>query len=79
MSNISPFLRDFFARVDRLIEERDKINEDIKQVKAEAKANGLDMKVVNRLLSIRKLDDPEEHVVLIELYMRQLRDEEDLT
>jgi uncharacterized protein (UPF0335 family) len=81
MSNISSFLRDFFARIDRLVEERDNINADIKQVKAEAKAIGLDMRVVNRLLSIRKLNEPGEHIDMLHLYHMSLLepDEEDLT
>lgn len=52
-------LRSFVERVERLEEERQTIAEDIRTVKAEAKAMGFDMKVFAEMLKLRKMDEQE--------------------
>lgn len=49
-------LRSYCERVERLEEEKATIAEDIKSVKAEAKAAGYDMKVFAEMLRLRKMD-----------------------
>lgn len=49
-------LRAFCERVERLTEEKKAIAEDIKEVKAEAKASGFDMKAFNEMLRLRAMD-----------------------
>ena len=52
-------LRSFCERVERLEEEKKVIADDIKDVKAEAKAMGFDLKVFNEMLKLRKMDPAE--------------------
>lgn len=47
-------LKIFCERIERLIEERKGINEDIRDVKAEAKAQGFDVKLIGEMLKARK-------------------------
>jgi uncharacterized protein (UPF0335 family) len=46
----------FAERIERLIEDRSAINDDIKDVKAEAKANGYDPKILMQVIKIRAMD-----------------------
>jgi uncharacterized protein (UPF0335 family) len=52
-------LRQLIERVERLEDEKAVIGEDIKSVKAEAKACGYDMKAFAEMLKLRKLDKDE--------------------
>lgn len=55
-------LRQLIERVERLEDEKAAIGEDIKSVKAEAKARGYDMKAFAEMLKLRKLDqDVRDH------------------
>ena len=67
-------IRAIVERVERLEEEKKGIAEDIKEVYAEAKANGYDTKVLRSVVRIRKQDKSErqEHEALLDLYMRAL-------
>lgn len=67
-------LLSIIERVERLEEEKKGIAEDIKEVFAEAKANGFDTKVLRRVISIRKQDqkDREEQNAILELYLTAL-------
>jgi uncharacterized protein (UPF0335 family) len=64
-------LRSFIERIERLEEDRKSIGDDIKDVKAEAKGTGYDVKAINRLLKKRKQDKAErdEQEALDHLYM----------
>lgn len=52
-------LRSFVERLEKLDEERSGISADIRDVMAEAKANGFDPKTVRRILKIRKIGSAE--------------------
>lgn len=67
-------LRQFIERVERLEDERAVLAEDVKSVKAEAKAKGYDMKAFSEMLKLRKLDraEREEREALRDLYGRAL-------
>jgi uncharacterized protein (UPF0335 family) len=65
-------LKAFIERLERLEEEKLGIQGDIKDVFAELKGQGFDVKAVKALLKIRKQDHSErqEHEAILELYMQ---------
>jgi len=52
-------LKAFIERVERLEEEKRTIADDIKDVYAEAKANGFDAKILRKIVSLRRQDADE--------------------
>ena len=50
-------LRTIIARVERLEEEKAALSADLKEVYAEAKGNGFDVKALRAVIRIRKLDE----------------------
>ncbi len=64
-------LKSIIERIERLEEEKKALSEDIKEVYAEAKANGFDTKVLRKVISIRKQDpsDRKEQDAILELYL----------
>jgi uncharacterized protein (UPF0335 family) len=67
-------LRQFIERVERLEEEKAAISDDIKDVMAELKGRGYDVKAVRAILRLRKQDPNErqEAEAILELYMTAL-------
>lgn len=67
-------LRSYIERIERLEEEKKALAEDIKEVFAEAKANGFDVKIMRQIIKLRKMDkdDRDEIETLLELYRRAL-------
>jgi uncharacterized protein (UPF0335 family) len=67
-------LRAFVERIERLEEEKRTISEDIKDVKAEAKANGFDVKTINQIVRDRRksLEQLREEEALLDLYRAAL-------
>lgn len=67
-------LRSFVQRLERLAEEKADILEQIKDVKAEAKSEGFDLKTLNEVLRLRKLSaaDRSEREELLDLYKAAL-------
>jgi len=67
-------LRLFIERVERLEEEKKGIADDIRDVYAEAKANGFDIKALRTIVRLRKQDADErrEHEAILETYMHAL-------
>lgn len=65
-------LRSFIERIERLIEEKQTIQEDIKEVYAEVKGNGYTPKIVRMLIRKRAKDraELEEEETLLDLYER---------
>jgi len=63
-------LKQFIERVERLEEEKAGLSSDIRDVYAEAKGNGFDVKVMRKIVSLRKMPDQErnEQDELLELY-----------
>jgi uncharacterized protein (UPF0335 family) len=49
-------LRLFIERIERLAEEKQGIADDIKDVFAEAKANGYDVPTMRRVIKLRKME-----------------------
>jgi uncharacterized protein (UPF0335 family) len=67
-------LRSVVERVERLEEERKALANDIKDVLAEAKSAGFDVKVIRQIIRIRKQEpaDVQEQETLMDLYRRAL-------
>ena len=67
-------LRSLVERIERLEEEKKALQEDIKDVYAEAKGNGFDVKILRKIISMRKRDRAEidEEETILELYLRAL-------
>ncbi|SNY91697.1 Uncharacterized conserved protein, UPF0335 family [Cohaesibacter sp. ES.047] len=67
-------LRAFVERIERLEEEKKAIADDIKDVYAEAKGNGYDVKVMRQVVRMRKQDSNErqEMEALLDLYLHAL-------
>jgi uncharacterized protein (UPF0335 family) len=65
-------------RIEQLEEEIKALNEGKKEVFAEAKGEGYDVKVLREILKIRKLDRDErdEQESLLDLYMRAINEAE---
>ncbi len=67
-------LRSFIERIERLEEEKATLASDIRDVFAEAKAHGFDVKTMRQVIRIRKLDaserDEQEH--MLDLYKQAL-------
>ncbi len=70
----SAHLRAFVERIERLEEEKKALADDIKEVYAEAKGNGFDVKIMRKIVSIRKQDRDKriEEETILELYMAAL-------
>ena len=52
-------LKNTVERIERLEEEKKTISDDIKEVYAEAKGNGYDVKVLRKVIALRKRDRDE--------------------
>jgi uncharacterized protein (UPF0335 family) len=67
-------LKSFIERIERLEEEKKGISEDIKEVYAEAKGTGFDVKIMRQIVRLRKMEsaDRREQEELLDLYMRAL-------
>ncbi len=67
-------LKAFIERIERLEEDKKAITDDIKDVYAEAKGNGFDVKVLRKIVSIRKQDQNErkEEDEILSLYMQAI-------
>ncbi len=67
-------LRSVVERIERLEEEKAAVASDIKEVYAEAKANGFDTKTLRKLIVERRKDraQREEEQALLEIYMAAL-------
>ena len=67
-------LKAFVERVERLEEEKKTLSDDIRDVYAEAKSNGFDVKALRQVVRLRKQDADErkEHEAILETYMHAL-------
>ena len=70
----SGHLRAFIERIERLNEEKKALSEDVKEVYGEAKANGFDVKIIRKIISIRGQDPDQrtEEETLVDLYLAAL-------
>lgn len=67
-------LKSIIERIERLEEEKKTISDDVKDVYAEAKGNGYDVKALRKIISLRKQDPQErqEQETILETYMQAL-------
>ena len=67
-------LKAFVERIERLEEEKKATSDDIRDVYAEAKGNGYDVKALRSVVRLRKLDADErrEEEAVLETYMHAL-------
>ena len=72
--NAAKDLQRYIERVENLIGERVNINDDIKDVFAEAKANGYDTKTMRKVVGLRRLETHvrQEADALLETYRQAL-------
>lgn len=63
-------LKSFIERVERLEEEKKGLADDIKDIYAEAKMIGFDVKIIRKLIALRKIEKEkrEEEHALLETY-----------
>jgi len=67
-------LRLFIERIERLEEEKKGIADDVKDVYAEAKANGYDTKTMRKIVALRRMEKHarDEADALLETYRNAL-------
>ncbi|MBO6305442.1 MAG: DUF2312 domain-containing protein [Selenomonadaceae bacterium] len=67
-------LKSLIERIERLEEERNGVSSDIRDIFAEAKAAGFDVKTMRTILKIRKMNpaDREERETLLDIYKNAL-------
>ena len=67
-------LKSFIERLERLSEEKNNINYDMKEVFSEAKSSGYDTTIMRKILALRKMDIDErlEQEALLKTYKTAL-------
>jgi len=67
-------LKSIIGRVEKLEEEKAGISADIRDVFAEAKGNGFDIKAIRTIIKIRKMDasEREEQETILDTYLNAL-------
>ncbi|MEL6505958.1 MAG: DUF2312 domain-containing protein [Pseudomonadota bacterium] len=67
-------LRTIIERIERLEEEKKAIADDIRDVFAEAKGNGFDVKTLRTVVRMRKMEasEREEQEAMLDLYLSAL-------
>ena len=67
-------LRALIERIERITEEIKGLQDDVKDVYAEAKGNGFDTKIMRKIIALRKKDEAvrQEEATLLDLYMQSI-------
>ena len=67
-------LRSLIERIERLEEEQQALSSDIRDIFAEAKSAGFDVKIMRTIIKLRKMNaaDRDEQETLLETYRRAL-------
>ena len=67
-------LKAFVERIERLEEEKKALADDIRDVYAEAKGSGFDVKALRQIVRLRKqdVDERKEYETILETYMHAL-------
>ena len=67
-------LKAFVERVERLEEEKRALSDDIRDVYAEAKGNGFDVKALRTIVRLRKMEmsERQEQQAILDTYMHAL-------
>jgi uncharacterized protein (UPF0335 family) len=70
-------IRSLIERIEQLEAEIQELNEGKKEVFAEAKSEGFDVKILKEIIKLRKQDQDErdEHETLLDIYMRAMDSE----
>jgi uncharacterized protein (UPF0335 family) len=68
-------IRSFVERIEQLESEIQELNDGKKEVFAEAKGEGFDVKILKEIVKLRKQDQDErdEHETLLDVYMRAMQ------
>ena len=72
-------LRAFVSRIERLEEEKAALGADLREVYAEARGTGFDVKALRKLISLRKLDETKrrEEDAILTTYLHALGMDDD--
>ncbi len=67
-------LRQIIEKVERLEEERKALADDVKEIMAQAKAEGFDTKAIRKLIAMRKkrAEERQEEEAILQTYMAAL-------
>ena len=67
-------LKAFIERIERLEEEKKTLADDVRDVYAEAKANGFDVKALRTVVRLRRQDvnERKEHEAIVDTYLHAL-------
>lgn len=67
-------LRSLIERIERLNEEKAALESDTRDIFAEAKSAGFDVKIMREIIKLRKMNaaDRDEQEILLETYRRAL-------
>ena len=67
-------IRSFVERIENLDTELQELSEQKKEVFAEAKGEGFDVKILKEIIKLRKQDKDErdEHETLLDMYLRAM-------
>lgn len=67
-------LKSIIERIERLEQEKTEVAEQIKEVFAEAKGNGFDVKILRKVVRLRKQDRArrQEEEAILDLYLSAL-------
>lgn len=67
-------LRAFIERIEKLLEEKKALSDDVKDIYAEAKGNGFDAKIIRKLIAMRgqDRDTRREEEEILSIYMNAL-------
>jgi uncharacterized protein (UPF0335 family) len=67
-------LKSFIERIERLEEEKAGLANDVKDVYAEAKSTGFDVKIMRQIIRLRRMEkeDRKEQEELLDLYKQAL-------
>lgn len=67
-------LRSLIERIERLEEEKKGISSDIRDIFAEAKSAGFDVKIMRTILKLRKMDaaDRDSEEAMLDVYRKAL-------
>lgn len=73
-------LKAIIERVEHLEEEKKEIAEQVKEVYAEAKANGYSTKILRQVVKMRKMDaeQRQEDEAMLDIYWRALHGSDDM-
>ena len=67
-------LKSFIERIERLTEEKDAMAADIREVFAEAKGTGFDVKIMRMIIKLRAMDanERQEQAAILDMYKTAL-------